>query len=577
MSDYFPEDIEIEWDKVKFEQNPLLCTGFERLLEEFMRINDLMKLTRADPDKHPLGSRADRIIKLFKGQTGKVNNDLSQILNFLYEDPPDPGADQLEQEGYQKKKAEAWNAYTRLRRNDMSRLSNELLAVLGGVYLHQKNLENMRGLRSDQQISFTDMAEKLAKEIADYADQTWTQVLIVGEENPIHTEAEIIRLRFPACDLWNMPLIAFEYGYLLSHKEPNLQFRNTISRTSRLVNPGNHPNDERPETDFGFLDSVKKLWDDYYRQETQENKALFLRDHRADIAQLQTQQENLMHRLFADAFAAYIAGPAYVYALLYLGAALEDALTFTPESLPLMDVRLMVCLKTLNWMNNRLFTTKELPQDMVERFEVDGSLQPPALWSTVIQAITQYTPQTHYAHISREYDAWLEMIQGDLLNAFSNGHRYTKQNWQRARDLENFILGKENAAPPASQMAILNSAWHARHTHPAEFTSIQYNAMRLLASSARQAEGEEVSGAQVETAERQRQAQERQADIDTINQALDEITKNDTSFYKTIFDNMLNKGEFPQNSVASILKKLASDPPYPEAYAALERLAKKYA
>lgn len=574
MTDYTTEENEIEWDRVKFQNNTLLCVGFERLLEEYLRINDLMKLTR-DPKEHPLGSQADRIIKLFKRQVGNVRNDLRKIRDFLYKDPPAQGADEAEIQAYQQEKTQTWELYTRLRSRDMQNLSNELLAVLGGVYLNQKNLANMTGLESGKSLSFTDRAEKLAQEIADNADRTWTQVLIVGEENPIHTEAEIIRLRFPACDLWNMPLIAFEYGYLLSFKEVNLQFRSTINRFSRLVNPGNHPNDERPETDFGFLDSVKKFWDEYYREETEENRKAFLKTRRASIVQLQAQQENVMHRLFADAFAAYIAGPAYVYALLYLGAAKQDELALTSDNLPSMDVRLMVCLKTLNWMNNQLFTQKDLPLDMLEIYDQNSVLQPPELWADAIQTTTAYEPEARYKMISQEYGSWLAQIQDDLYNTFPNGYESTGRNWQKALSLEPYVRGTQSGAPAASQMAILNAAWQARHSHPAEFTPIHYNAMRLLASSARTEESEEALPAQPGTADRQRQAQERQADIDTVNQALEEITKNETSFFKTIFKNMLEKDTFTESSVNTILTKLASDPPYPEAYAALERLSKK--
>ena len=578
MTDYSSADEEINWNDVHVEGNELLCTGYERLLDEYLRIKDLMRLSRPGSDKHPLGSQADRIIKLFQIQVGKVHNDLTEIRNFLYKAPPPAEADQAVRQAYQDEKTQAWKIYTRLRTREMRGLANELLAVLGGVYLREQNLENMPGLRKNP-LSFTDTAENLAIDISEYANRHWTQVLIVGEENPLHSEAEIIRLRFPACDIWNTTLIAFEYGFLLSHKEVNSQFRKTIDAATDLVDPQNHPHHERLETEYGFLPAVKKLWDDYYERETEERREQYRQEHLQEINQFQARQKNMMHRLFADAFAAYITGPAYVYALLYLGALQEPDPGLTPESLPPLDVRLMAALDTLNWMASRSFTPESLPAEMISGdIPVNGVLPPPTLWETAIQILTNAEPLPHYAEISREYQAWLKIIHDDLGDLFPNGYESTRRNWQQAQKLEPRVRGlsEEKLPPRLTRMAVLNAAWHARHQYPREFETIQYNAMGLLANITQQPEGEEVGLGKTDAADKQRQSQELNADVTLVRNTLQEMAEKYGSFPEKSFDAMLKAEKFNPSSVQFLMDKMLENPAYFEAYNALERLRDRY-
>src|SRR3989442_3403286 len=99
----------------------------------------------------------------------------------------------------------------------------------------------------------------------------WQSVLIVGEEQLDPSQADIIRLRFPACDIWNLPFTAHEYGYLVAHKDlragrsKRAIFHNLREEVQENVNLRKHDPGSPPEHRECYLSEMVKLWDEYHK------------------------------------------------------------------------------------------------------------------------------------------------------------------------------------------------------------------------------------------------------------------------------------------------------------------------
>jgi hypothetical protein len=490
----------------------LLRTAYEAMKREYDRIAELMPLEKEIQENvealqklpKPLRSEVSLIRRVFNDTRVRASNLLSRI-------------DSAEK---QQELKEGWELYAELKSQVMPVLSNELLAVIGGIYLKDVHLDYLHYLRkadddqSVRQRGFTEQAEQLIKNLADRSGMGWQSALIVGEERFSYSKANIIRLRFPACDLWNLPFTAHEYGYIVAYKdEPDwLDFpklRKEVWDSFDLANS----NWERPQYQKCYLKDVDQLWNEFSKLSKNRRKETY-EQRKAEIDALREKQVAYVCRLFADAFATFFVGPAYVYALIYLRFVPDDSLYRPSPEMPPFIVRFVTALETLRWMDREPALARYFPEGPnVTPFNKQGKgsedLTEPdslfALWHRTIKGIAypkelSSSPTAHdaepvdekisqqYEDMKESYAYWLCKIRRALINDFIQAvdvkpYVGTFHIWQEAMKLAEKELSElPQVQSPDNPWGVLSAAWLARHRNPdpKKVKSFEDNALQLF-------------------------------------------------------------------------------------------------
>jgi len=455
----------------------VLRAAHEALTQEINRIKFLITPT-AD---HPLGDYAHRIQTYF-GSLSEARNTLDQIKEAV---------------AGRRSSQDGWKACVKLKGDLLLNLSNELLAVVGGIHIIEKELDRISDPSSPEgqsTLRFSAIAQSLVDDLNSRCGRGWAPILIVGEERLGNSVAGIIRLRFPACDLGHLAFTADEYGYLVAQITAPAWFEDLKADVRRSTDPKNHPGGVPPPDRACFSEPVQTLWAEYYlSNETQPAAPPSpFRARRRDVEELKRQQVTHLCRLFAGAFATLFAGPAYVRALLHLNF-LPDATFSEGAAMPAFAHRFVFALETLKWMNRGLpdaDDTSTEADDTQGPFadEVDNTIGIPALWRATLKSagITQSEDDDGgYAKIAEEFTPWLTRIKQGLRESFSlafNDERVgTRAQWETAQELKKQISKAEFQVrlwPPL--WAVLNAAWLARSESPEQWATIEHNAFRLL-------------------------------------------------------------------------------------------------
>ncbi len=449
-----------------YDQKTVLKTAYEGLEQELSRISYLLKPIK----NHPLGEYAERIQSKFVESKSAVQNALREIKQAL--------------DGKGKSLEEGWCSYMKLKTELMPSLSSELLAVIGGVYLIKANLDHVGDFEGDfsqedrkPTMSFSEIAQILVEDLAKRGGKGWAPVLIVGEERLGYSVAEIIRLRFPACDIWHLPFTAHEYGYLVAQTRPPDLLGNFRAYVRHNVDPKQHQNNTSPSDRFCFLEEIQRLWDHYYNNLRAEEREKFSQTHKLELSALAKEQETHLCRLFADAFATFFVGPAYVYALLHLRFAPDETLYKPSVGMPAFAHRFVFALETLKWMNDEPILMPDTDRPPFAD-EVNDTTGIPDLWRETAKSINR---EDYYGQIAKNYEPWLIQTKEILKTSFSASFDDTLVHWRIAKGLKDTLLKiewKVKEWPP--MWAVLNAAWLARLSQPAQWKAIQANTHRLL-------------------------------------------------------------------------------------------------
>jgi hypothetical protein len=467
--------------------NIVLRTAYIEIQREFQRIRGLLKL-----DGHPLGEEYGKPIS-------------ANFQNF--ETTAEHLLDDMKQAITSEEVATAWQKYVRLKTEVIPLLSSELLAIIGGAFLQVMSLDDIRVGRADspegvsesakgfsQRLvsraglttstqSFSLIAKRLATDLGERSNKMWTSVLIVGEERIGYVKAEIIRLRFPACDLWKLPFTAHEYGYLVAENhppeglvrlkervsgwaDPRAERREALARQD--LAPYDEENPDNPPDPQCFL-RLRGLWREYEEKKDPVNEQELERELREGRTRLQSD----LCRLFADAFATLLVGPAYVYALLCLRFVPDETL-YEPSNDPLPRMppfahRFVFALETLRWIDRHPELYRDVKYDLEKRrspfiAEVERSAGIlPVLWR---ETLASANCEDRYDAIAKAYQPWLRDVHGALYAEFCGqlAGKGTLKHWLSALDLETSLTEFElRVSPPRPSMwAVLNAAWSAR-------------------------------------------------------------------------------------------------------------------
>jgi predicted MPP superfamily phosphohydrolase len=411
------------------ESAAVLRTAFDGAEEEFRRM-----ATWLEGETSPFGSE----------RTDKVATKLREVRG-----PAERAVLEIEQCIEKGQLHAAWDKYAELRGELLPRLSNELLAVIGGFYVEKERCDR---LHTERPLQFSHVArylvDGLIEETVEGPDPGF---LIVSEERQAPVRAEIIRLRFPATDIWNLPFVAHEYGYLVAQRRAPQPLQWLQNEVESVVDPTNGNEDLSRH-----VPEVRQLRADFDRRPI---PALELRTR---ISQLRRRQGAHVARLFADAFATYFVGPAYVQALLYVLMRPDSTMNEPTMTMPPFSQRFVFALETLQWLRDgqALYPGELSPKAQRELDETVGGLQ--ATWRAVLEDAGIGDP---YAAVAETFQPWLQRMREALDDASLHKTIVPPlyKRWEIACQLEAEIsLPVAAVAPDVDPWALLNAGWSLR-------------------------------------------------------------------------------------------------------------------
>jgi len=421
-------------------------------------------------EKHPFGE--PEIVEQFGGQLRGLINSMDDELG------------EIESDLTNGRGSSAWERYARLQREDLPQLANELLAVIGGRYLSTRDLDDMHPLdehddrTSDTRtISFSNVARDLLNDLYKRTNAAVGSLLIVGEERQVPIGTGIVRLRFPACDVWNLPFTAHEYGYLVARSDDaSPAFKQFRQQVEHYVDPRLHEaGDAEYPGDHPYRVDVKEFWRSVKLPEDRDEVPASLREMRA-------RQTAHLCRLFADAFATYFVGPAYVQALLHLRFRPDKLLTEPGPMLPAFVERFVMALETLRRMNDdearyRSLKFPHKPFDLV----LDPSTGLTSIWTQFLESAG--VRDDPYDTTAKRLKPWIDRIWRAVTDsAWRDGRNQATVYpcWQQTLKLVDVLKSNRLPHPVRPQpWAVVNAAWKARIDGGPELM-IERVALRLL-------------------------------------------------------------------------------------------------
>jgi hypothetical protein len=326
----------------------------------------------------------------------------------------------------------AWQALTKLD-GEARLLQREALEFLGGVLVSQRQLD---GERAGPGIC--DLADRLLQEYAMRTGVNWGARTILGRDPFLELKTEVIRVRFPDWSLWNLPLISHEFGHLVAQVTPR--------------------------------------WRLYQRKEMQ----TVAQPDLADIVEAHLEE------FFADIFAAYTLGPAFVCAAVLL--------QFDPSTAYLARVahpthheRVQVALQTLAYMNDRVRTQSK---DANSYTSVYQRLKD--TWQSAVDACgSNATPPVGAADQCQRALRWGDELYQIVDASYRLGAGYTAERWVWAQTMAKDLLQRNYSWQQMQQHArdhklagitcidLLNVLWRARLDNPLATSNLPLVALQL--------------------------------------------------------------------------------------------------
>ncbi len=345
--------------------------------------------------------------------------------------------------------AEEWKKYTDVRVKGQ-RVFDQCLDFLGGVAVRRMELEE--GICS--------LAEDLVKYFAERTGVSWSSVMILGEERPFDDVAQltqIIRLQFPEWDIWSLPFTAYEFGQLVARAETLTELFKFFVDEEELIRQLIEKENLTEEEFINLAPDIKA-----HRQEYQSDKT-----NTRLVERFLEQQRVHMRGLFADAFATYFLGPAYLYARLYLRLIPTDVLQEEPHK-PSLGRRIFFMLETLEKMND---AQKTGPYDTGPYYTEIQRIK--GIWSKTIAGVA---PGYRFG---KPYDDWFAKMYSNLEKNY-RGVGLKAQAWKEATELGKRLLDDSAGVPPGTSLpVILNAAWYCRFNHPDRRVEIAKAARKL--------------------------------------------------------------------------------------------------
>jgi hypothetical protein len=310
-----------------------------------------------------------------------------------------------------------WSAYLRLRAQVQTVL-DQCLEYIGGIAVRQWELDE----------NICDLAEELLNHYIGQGSN-WRSVTIVGTQrlfDEVAQRTQIIRLGFPDWDLWNLPFIAYEYGRWVAGETVVFELNQFMqTERERLI--------ERP---------------------------------------IETQ----MRELFADAFATYFLGPAYVYANICLRANATDALSDRVNQ-PSLVHRIGMMFGIFKQMN------EDAPAENPYGAEGERLIE---LWEQTIQTVDSdyHAPQFKNGFkFGDPYDNWLKEFYNRIARTYRDDGFTASGIWKDAQELGAALVSDEPvdiSRKSCTLPVILNAIWYARARHADRIAQFERQANQII-------------------------------------------------------------------------------------------------
>lgn len=327
--------------------------------------------------------------------------------------------------------ATTWEALSAARR-EVQELLNECLAWLGGIAVRELQLET----------GICRIAEGLVREYVRKTGAEWRSIMILGEERPFDNLAlvtKILRVPFPKWDIWNLPLIMYDFGNILSRESALMPvttrfFADERTRIADLV--------QNPK----FEDDIAKR----LSKQVADMRTKFQRDGKPDLNNFLVRQENHIRSLFADMSATYFLGPAYVYSqfLLHLNPTEVQCESFYK---PPFERRAAAMLKTLEAMIDAdKKQDEEAFAGVLERVR--------HCWNDALGLPSGQDLKFDFGY---PFDNWFDGYK--YLHKYFPRLRFSSTAWNEAKKLEDNLKKQKPEPPPQTTIqVILNGAWYCR-------------------------------------------------------------------------------------------------------------------
>ena len=343
---------------------------------------------------------------------------------------------------------ECWMLYEDAH-SSSNRVFDQCLDFLGGIAVRRMKLEE----------GICDLAEELVLYYSNQTDVSWRSVMILGEDrefDEISSTTEIIRLHFPEWDVWNLPFTAYQFGLLIAGKYlPSFIefYKNEGERIQKLLTEKDIPPEELLDLADSLLELRKQVIAGGDYEQALKYKKLHLRS------------------LFADTFATYVLGPAYIYARLFL--------RFSPASYdrdqsyePSYSRRIAFMVWAIEKMNEDAKTDEYQPgpyETEIKRIKD---------WSSVTIQTIEPGFQGDFK-TGKPYDDWFQEIYGTIKRKYGLAG-FSIDSWDQAQKLGSQLLTKPELTPETTLPAVLNAGWYARINNPTRVSDIAERVHELL-------------------------------------------------------------------------------------------------
>ena len=194
----------------------------------------------------------------------------------------------------------AWHDYE-LAARAADQLRTEVFCYVAGALLRRDGID--QGVGKIAGLLLSELAAR-----AGLANRLVTTLSFTSDQESLDRMINLVRLRFPGAGVWDLPVIAHEFGHYLMRECPSVR------------NDGQRP----------FINLVRDL-------------------ARADDGCVGADAEQHVEELFADVCASYALGPAYPLACAGLRVPYLELDAETPSH-PAWRYRITAMIKTLRWL-----------------------------------------------------------------------------------------------------------------------------------------------------------------------------------------------------------------------------------
>jgi len=310
-------------------------------------------------------------------------------------------------------------------------VGQEMLEFLGGVLVRKEGFDH----------GTCQIAERLLREYSQRAGVGWNARVVLGKDPFFSAAADIVQLRFPDWEIWNVPLMAHEFGHVTALATPAFE---QLLRDELATGANGHPEAAN--------------WE---KKQVQ--------------AYIDTRHYHV-HEFFADAFALYAQGPAFAYDVMMLQ--FNPAEAYAPRGMhPTHAERVEAIFAVLEKMNA---TSRD---DSFEEGAFQAVLSRLQAWWPAEVKRAGANPGLAEQFLKLKARTLAGKIYDLLDRYYRLGAEYRAEDWEHAQTVAKRWLEAEPDALPASVRDLCSIAWAARVRAPAHTAQIAATMRKMLVNS----------------------------------------------------------------------------------------------